>query len=112
VRQSISPPIAGVLYLLVGLAWAMTDEIVAIQSPGASSGAVQETLGTARWVYFSFVTLTTVGYGDITPVGSVARAFAILQAFVGQLHPVVLRGRLVSLETQQGGAPSASEDPR
>ena len=49
-------------------------------------------------LYFSFVTLTTVGYGDITPLLPAARSLAISEALVGQLFPAVLIGRLVSME--------------
>ena len=49
-------------------------------------------------LYFSFVTLTTVGYGDITPVVPAARSLAIAEALVGQLFPAVLIVRLVGLE--------------
>jgi hypothetical protein len=51
-----------------------------------------------RWLYYSFVTLTTVGYGDITPVGPLARSLAILEALTGQLYPAILLARLVALE--------------
>ena len=50
------------------------------------------------FAYFSFVTLTTVGYGDITPVHPVARMLAVGEALVGQLYPAILIGRLVSLQ--------------
>ena len=50
------------------------------------------------FAYFSFVTLTTVGYGDITPVHPVARVLAVGEALVGQLYPAILIGRLVSLQ--------------
>ena len=48
--------------------------------------------------YFSFVTLTTLGYGDTVPVHPVARSLAIAEALVGQLYPAILIGRLVSLQ--------------
>lgn len=48
--------------------------------------------------YFSLTTLTTLGYGDILPVGSVARSLATMEGLVGQLYPAVLIGRLVSLQ--------------
>jgi hypothetical protein len=48
--------------------------------------------------YFSFVTLTTVGYGDITPTHDITRMFAIMEALCGQLYPATLLARLVSLE--------------
>jgi len=49
-------------------------------------------------VYFSFVTLTTVGYGDITPVHPIVRSLSNLEALVGQLYPAILIGRLVAME--------------
>jgi voltage-gated potassium channel Kch len=51
-----------------------------------------------RLIYFSFATLTTVGYGDITPVHPIARSLAMLEALIGQLFPVILIARLVSME--------------
>ncbi|MEM8964701.1 MAG: potassium channel family protein, partial [Acidobacteriota bacterium] len=50
--------------------------------------------------YFSFVTLLTVGYGDITPVGETVRKLALLEGLFGQLFPVVVIGRMVSLELE------------
>ena len=47
--------------------------------------------------YYSFVTMTTLGYGDIVPVSSAARGLATLQAVVGQLYLAVLVARLVGL---------------
>ena len=49
-------------------------------------------------MYFSFVTLTTLGLGDILPMSPIARLLVILEAIVGQLFPVILIARLVSLE--------------
>jgi hypothetical protein len=54
----------------------------------------------AALLYFSFSTLTTVGYGDITPVYPLARNLANLEAVVGQLFPATLLARLVSLEIE------------
>lgn len=52
----------------------------------------------ARFTYFSFITLTTVGYGDVTPVHPVAKQFAVLEGLIGQLYPAILLARLVSLQ--------------
>jgi hypothetical protein len=49
-------------------------------------------------IYFSFVTLTTIGYGDIVPVHPYARGLANLEAVIGQLYPATLLARLVTLE--------------
>jgi Ion channel len=55
-------------------------------------------------IYFSFITLATLGYGDIVPVGSAARGMAVLEAVAGQLYLVVLVSRLVSLYSTREGA--------
>jgi hypothetical protein len=48
-------------------------------------------------LYFSFATLTTLGYGDIVPVSAIARTLATLEAITGQLYLAVLVARLVGL---------------
>jgi Ion channel len=88
------------VYLLLGLAWAIGYELLALRRPGAFTGAAVEGDLPQRWLYYSFVTLTTVGYGDITPVHPVARSLAVLEALTGQLYPAILLARLVSLEVQ------------
>jgi voltage-gated potassium channel len=50
-----------------------------------------------RGIYFSFVTLATLGYGDIVPASDVARGLAILEAVIGQFYLTVVVARLVSL---------------
>jgi hypothetical protein len=95
---------AVVLYLLIGLAWAVAYSFIDAHSPGAFTGAgdgAETENQLARWVYFSFVTLTTVGYGDITPVARAARSLAMLEALVGQLYPAVILARLVSLSWEK-----------
>jgi hypothetical protein len=54
----------------------------------------------SKLVYFSFVTLTSVGYGDIVPVHPVARSLCNLESIIGQLYPATLLARLVTLELQ------------
>ena len=51
----------------------------------------------ARYVYFSLVTLTTLGYGDIIPVHPIARSLAVCEGFVGQLYPAILIAGLVGM---------------
>ena len=86
------------VYLLLGLAWAEAYTAIAMVSPDAFAPAGSAPTSPQRWLYFSFVTLTTVGYGDITPVGPLARSLAILEALTGQLYPAILLARLVALE--------------
>ena len=90
-------------YLLLGLAWAFAYELVELRWPNAFVLPSWATANpnedpTARFVYFSFVTLTTVGYGDITAVHPFARSLVTLEALIGQLFPAILLARLVSLE--------------
>ena len=54
------------------------------------------------FMYYSFITLTTVGYGDITPVTGVARSFSLLEGIVGQTYMAVLVARLVGLHVASG----------
>jgi hypothetical protein len=89
-----------VVYLLAGFAWAAAYEVVYRAWPGAFQFA-QPVAGEGRishgLLYYSFVTLTTLGYGDITPVHPVARSLATGEALVGQLYPAILIARLVSM---------------
>ncbi len=87
------------LYLLLGIAWGNAYELVAQADPAAFSVPADGARGVERWFYFSFVTLTTVGYGDVAPLARGARALAIGEALVGQLFPAVVLGRLVTLQS-------------
>jgi len=51
-------------------------------------------------MYFSLTTITTTGYGDITPLNAVARSLTNLEALIGQLYPAILISRLVTLEVE------------
>ena len=89
------------VYLLLGLAWTNLYELVEQVSPGAfhlpqAPASHDELVGSLG--YYSFVTLTTAGYGDILPIHPVARSAAILEALVGQLFPAILIARLVAME--------------
>ncbi len=91
-----------VIYLLLGVAWALLYQVVALTIPQAfrlsenMMGRDPDALH-RLFVYFSFITLTTTGYGDITPVHPVARMLTMLEALVGQLFPAITLARLVSL---------------
>jgi hypothetical protein len=88
-------------YLLLGISWASAYEWLAWRDPAAFAGAVTTGLASSRWVYYSLVTLTTMGYGDITPVAPAARSLAVAEALTGQLYLAILISRLVALELQQ-----------
>ena len=101
------------VYFLLGLIFAMVFVVVEVAMPG--SFYISTGLGDLRSVqfgmfsnysyffYFSFVTLTTLGYGDITPVNLVAGTFASLEAVIGQLYLVIMVARLVGLHINRRG---------
>jgi len=108
-RRRIQGAIAA--YVLLGLTWSYAYALVAPWSPSAFRGVDGGAAG-APLIYFSFVTLTTLGYGDITPVDPAARSLAILEALTGQIYPAILLARLVSLELQsRSGSRSDGEEP-
>ena len=86
-------------YLVIGLVWAMLYLVVGFIDPKAYQLASGGALDGFDALYFSFVTLTTIGYGDIAPVAPVARMLAILEAVMGILFPAVLIARLVTMYT-------------
>jgi len=96
-----------VVYLLVAVAFTMVFEVIEITNPGSFSGvpdhagAHRAELGTAM-MYFSLVCITTMGYGDIVPISSIARPLAVLEGAFGQLYLAVMIARLVGLHIAGG----------
>jgi hypothetical protein len=90
-------------YLLLGLLWAFGYMLVNLGNPAAFKftipNAVQQTMNARNAYYFSFVTLSTVGYGDIVPVSGGARMLAMTEALSGMMYVAVLIARLVALQT-------------
>ena len=103
------------VYLLLGLVWTLAYLLVATladpQHPAFafSTGPAGQSMTGFTAYYFSFVTLTTVGYGDITPVSNPARALAALESMTGTLYVAVLISRLVALYSSQGLESSARQ---
>jgi voltage-gated potassium channel len=91
-----------VAYLLIALMWAFLYMILERVSPGSFSfpdwGGRGETM---QFEYLSFVTITTLGYGDITPVTDKASALVIIEAVVGQIYLVVLVAWLVGMHVSR-----------
>ncbi len=85
------------VYLLLGVIWAVAYTVLHMFSPGSFQGFVPKggEGWNSEWLYFSFVTMTTLGYGDISPVTATARALAYMQALFGQLYVAVLVAGLV-----------------
>jgi len=100
------------IYLLLGLLWALGYTVVALHDPNAFAFSVPpgspHVMARFTAFYYSFMTLTTVGYGDITPVSKVARMLAIMESMSGTLFVGVLIARLVSLYSAPGPAEPAN----
>jgi voltage-gated potassium channel len=93
---------AAIVYLLMALAWSFIFGVVESLNPGSFSIPDIEGISTSRvFLYYSFVTITTLGYGDITPVTSLARSLCILEAVIGQLYLVVQVAWLVGVHVSQ-----------
>ncbi len=100
VRESNFNVISGAaaVYLLFALSWAVSYELIEILAPGSfanlSAGATESL---HQFLYYSLTTLTTLGYGDITPINPFARIWSTLEAVTGVLYVAVLVARLVSM---------------
>ncbi|MGK9170268.1 potassium channel family protein [Inquilinus limosus] len=97
------------VYLHLGLIFALLGTLLVLHV-GEDAYSFAQALETehvqllSRMIYFSFTTLTSVGYGDITPVFPLAGSLANLEALCGQLFPAILLARLVSMELESRGA--------
>ena len=88
-------------YLMLGLMWTVAYWLVDQLTPGGAfsfnTNRGAQSMNGFTGFYFSFITLSTVGYGDITPVSQAARWLAAMEAMTGLLYVAVLIARLVSL---------------
>jgi len=105
---------AMVAYLLIGLQWSFIYGFIERVEPGSFSIPAEmlargETGPPATpvsiFAYYSFVTLATLGYGDVTPIGAAARTFAWFEAVVGQLYVAVMIARLVGIQVTESALP-------
>jgi hypothetical protein len=91
-------------YLLIGLSCACTYALIEQLIPGSFQIPAADVLSRRAlfdaFYYFSIVTLTTLGYGDITAIHPVARSVVMAEALVGQLYPAILIARLVTLQIE------------
>jgi hypothetical protein len=109
-------------YLLIGLLWSLIYGFIEFLEPGSFSipedmlarmEARPHDIPVSIFAYFSFVTLATLGYGDVTPIGAAARTFSSFEAVVGQLFIAITIARLVGLRVAESAMPppgSADDD--
>ncbi len=89
------------VYLLIGLAWAYVFTLIYIVSPASFEGidgpTTEAHAKAIQFLYYSFVTLTTLGYGEITPASPVAQTLAYMEAVSGQFYLTILVAALVGM---------------
>ena len=90
------------LYLVIGSGFAAVLAFIEWCVPGSFVASSHAAIDWQQMVYFSYVTLTTLGYGDITPVGFYAQSFVAFEAIGGTLYTVILLSRLVGLHASRG----------
>lgn len=91
-----------VVYLLIAIMWAFIYPVLENIHPGSFAiGEGQIEVGRRLYIYYSFVTITTLGYGDITPITDLANTFSFLEAITGQLYVAILIARLVGIQIAQ-----------
>ena len=99
------------IYLLLGFAWSLGFTIIEFNSPGSFKN-IQNMSGNPdveavlvyylkNFLYFSYITLTTLGYGNIHPLTTAGNALAATEALTGQLYLTILIGRLLGLHIAQ-----------
>jgi hypothetical protein len=98
-RDVIMAAVCG--YFLLGLMWAFIYFFVETVLPGSFQFVKNSSASNTNFIYFSFVTMTTVGYGDMLPLSNAARSLAILEAVMGQLYLAVTIARLVGIQSSQ-----------
>ena len=91
------------VYFLIGSAWAFIFFTLELLQPGSfQMPQGQGTTDLSHFSYYSYVTLTTLGYGDFTPISAQARSLALLEAIMGQLYIAILVARMVGIHIAQG----------
>ncbi|MFA6413542.1 MAG: ion channel [Syntrophales bacterium] len=95
---------AACLYLLIGIIWGEAYSLLEHLCPGSFYYSLPQKVGhmisSSFFTYFSFVTLTTIGYGDISPVSEGAKLLVIAEAILGQLYIAIFLARIIA--TYQG----------
>ncbi len=95
------------VYLFLGLIWRDLYSLVSLLIPSAYNS---ELLNQTDFLYYSFVTLSTLGYGDVLPIVGPAKALAYIEAIIGQLYLTILVARLVGLHIAYTGPECQDRD--
>jgi hypothetical protein len=94
-------------YLLLGISWGLAFVLLEVLRPASFNLPTQLQPGSANLIVdmisYSFITLTTVGYGEISPVTPGARGLSMVEAILGQFYMAVFVARLIGLRTSQSG---------
>ena len=102
---------AAVVYLLMAIMWTFIFSVVETLHPGSFNFPEDVALKPiGQFLYYSFVTLTTLGYGDITPATRLARSLSTIEAVIGQLYLVVQVAWLVGLHVSQSMLKKSRQD--
>ncbi len=96
-------------YFLIGLLWNNVYALLEVLEPNSFQfSQSHDTGGGLDFIYYSFVTLTTLGFGDITPISNPAQSLSLLEAVTGQLYLAILVARLVGIHIAQSFAKKSS----
>ena len=104
------------IYFLIGIVGAIVFRTLYVTNPDSINIANQDVLASTDLVYFSFETITTLGYGDITPNSPIAKNVAVFLSFAGQLYLTMIIALLMGKYLQRSRIietkPSKNEPPR
>jgi hypothetical protein len=103
------------VYLLIGLGYASVYGFIGALDPAGLFGPQEGAGNSVIRMYYAFITLTTVGYGDFVPHSDVARMIAVTEALIGQVYLVTIVALLVSQvgrrrPRRDGAGPAVSPD--
>ena len=94
------------VYLMIGLTWSLGYVLLEYLQPGSyqvAAGGMRQANG-KELLYFSYVTLATLGYGDVVPVTDGARSLAVLEGLCGTIYMAILVARLIGLHLAHAGS--------
>jgi hypothetical protein len=100
------------VYMLIGNLWADVYQFLYVHLPGSIMLASSDSANAIRpgtFVYFSYTTLTTTGFGDILPSHTITRTLVMIEQLIGVFYPAILIGRLVSLSIGNSGSTKENE---